>query len=39
MGKVRTHVNIREDQKEWAEENDINLSSRIRSLLDEDMGN
>lgn len=36
---VRTHVNIREDQKEWVEDNHINLSSLVREKLDEEMEN
>lgn len=34
---VRTHVNIREDQKQWAEDNHINLSSLVREKIDEEM--
>lgn len=38
MAKRRTNLNLCERHIEWADENDINLSSRVRSLLDDDMG-
>lgn len=38
MGKVRTHVTIEEEQKEWAGENHINLSSLLREAIREHRG-
>jgi len=34
MGKVRRHISIEEEQDEWVEEMDINLSSLVRSAID-----
>jgi len=31
----RTHVSITEEQKEWAEENHVNLSSLLREAIEE----
>jgi len=40
MGRklVRTHVSICEEHREWADENNINLSSLVRDAIDERMG-
>lgn len=35
MGKVRTHVAIEPEQKEWVDDNHINLSSLLREAIDE----
>lgn len=35
--RVRTHLNLDERHREWARENDINLSSRVRALLDDEI--
>ena len=32
--KVRTHVSIEREQKEWAEDNHINLSSLLREAIE-----
>lgn len=33
--KVRTHVSIEPEQKEWVEENHVNLSSLLREAIDD----
>lgn len=38
MAYERTNLNIRPDQKEWADENNINLSGLVRDKIDEEMG-
>jgi len=33
--KVRTHVSIERDQKQWLEDNHINLSALVRDAIDQ----
>lgn len=35
MAKVDTHITITEEQKQWVDENHINLSSLVREAIDE----
>jgi hypothetical protein len=35
MDKVRTHVSIEPEQKEWVDDQNINLSSLLRDAIDE----
>lgn len=34
---TRTHISIREDQKDWIERNHINLSALVRDSIDDRM--
>lgn len=38
-GRARTTISIRPDQKEWLDENSLNLSSYVRQKLDETIEN
>jgi post-segregation antitoxin (ccd killing protein) len=33
--KVRTHVSIESEQKQWAEDNHVNLSSLLREAIEQ----
>ena len=35
MGKVRTHISIESEQKDWIEDKNINLSGFVRDAIDE----
>jgi len=37
MGKITVGITIQEDQKEWVEEHDMNLSYMVREMLDRKM--
>ena len=38
MGMERKNITIREDQSEWIEDEDINLSQLVQETIDEEMG-
>jgi len=36
MTKTRMGVTVREDQKEWLEDNDVNVSKLLRQAIDKE---